>query len=639
MKTEANLSRIRVLHLEDTGFDRLLVAGMLQESDLHCEINVVQTEAEFVTALREIPYDLIISDFALPSYNGLSALAWARATKPNIPFVFFSGTMGEERAIESLKLGAVDYVLKQSPNRLVPAVRQALQNARKQSQLRETEEKNREQGELLDKARDGILVCDLKNRITFWNQGAERIYGWSKAEAIGRDTAGLLLRQETPQLTELRRGLTERGEWAGEMESVTKDGRTVVTQTRCTLILDDNGQPKSKLILNTDITERKQLEEQFLRAQRLESLGAMVSGIAHDLNNALAPIVIGVDLLRMQSHSENSQSVLDMIGSSAKRGSDMVKQMLTFARGGSSQKVSVDVHQLLHEIEKIITDTFPRTVHCRIETGSVVDSIIGVPTQLHQVLMNLCVNARDAMPDGGTITLSTKNVHVDADEAARHLEARAGNYLRISVADSGTGIPADKIENIFKPFFTTKEQGKGTGLGLSTSAAIIKNHGGFLAVKSEVGRGTVFRCYLPLANEAVIAHETAEAQPALPAGHGETVLVVDDEAAVLAMIKTTLEHYGYKVLTAGDGSQAVAVLDERRNTVHLIISSTSMFLEDERPMIDVLHAIAPDSKIIAVSSLAPESIPATVQANVFIQKPFTPENLLTAVHQLLLAKA
>jgi two-component system cell cycle sensor histidine kinase/response regulator CckA len=419
------------------------------------------------------------------------------------------------------------------------------------------------------------------------------------------------------------------------MENVTKDGRTVIVQRRCTLILDDQGRPKSRLILNTDITERKQLEEQFLRAQRLESLGALVSGIAHDLNNTLTPIVMGVDILRAESHSKTSRGILDMIGTSAKRGSDMVKQMLIFARGGSSQKMLIDINQLLHEMSKIIADTFPKTIHCRTEVDADTRPIIGVPTQLHQVLMNLCVNARDAMPDGGTITLSTKNIRVDAAEASRYPGAAAGNYLMISVADTGTGIPADQIESIFKPFFTTKELGKGTGLGLSTSLSIIKNHGGFMSVRSDPGRGSVFQCHLPSEAGTVTPSVAAEIEPALPAGHGELILVVDDEEGILAMIQTALEHYGYQVLTAGTGPKAAALLEENREKVRMVISSLSMLLTDERPVIQVLRKIAPESRMIAMSSLARESAQKTARADALIQKPFTNENLLTTVHKLL----
>jgi len=641
-RTETCLSRIRILHLEDIEYDRMLVANMLEENDLRCDITAVQSKAEFAAALKEIPYDLIISDYALPSYNGLEALALAKASRQDIPFVFFSGTIGEERAIESLKKGAVDYVLKQSPNRLIPAIRRALQNAEKQALLRDAEEKNREQIELLDKARDAILVCDLENRLTFWNKSAERIYGWSKEEALGRDAIQLLLKERTPHLEEVRQSLAENGDWVGEMENVTKDGKTVIVQTRCTLILDDQGQPKSKLILNTDITERKQLEEQFLRAQRLESLGALVSGIAHDLNNALSPIVMGVDILRAQADLKSSKAMLDTIGSSAKRGSDMVKQMLTFARGGSSQKTLIDTNHLLHEMYKIITDTFPKTIQCRIAADPASKPVIGVPTQLHQVLMNLCVNARDAMPNGGMITLSTRNIEVNAAEARcypEYPEVQAGSYLLISVADTGSGIPADQIEKIFKPFFTTKEQGKGTGLGLSTSLTIIKNHEGFMTVQSELGKGTVFKCYLPLAKTTATRTAPGEAKPELPAGRGESILLVDTEEGISAMIQTTLAHYGYQVLVATDGPQAMALLAEKRETVRLIISSLSMLFTDGRPMIEILQTIAPKSKIIAVSSLAQESAQKTAKVDAFIQKPFTIENLLTTVHKILTVQA
>ncbi len=641
MQTSPRGHRVRILHLEDNEADRLLVAEMLEADGLPCEFVVATSRNEFADALQRGAYDLILSDFTLPSYDGANALRLAHQLCPGVPFVFFSGTIGEEIAVDSLKNGAVDYVLKQRPHRLIPAIRRALNNAEEHAHLRQAEEKIREQVDLLDKARDAILVCDMDSRITFWNQSAERIYEWNSTEAMGKDVRQLF-KESIPQLEDADtvKSLAEHGEWTGEKEHLTKSGKIVVVQSRCTLIRDKQGRPKSKLILNTDITERKQLEEQFLRAQRLESLGVLASGIAHDLNNALSPIVMGIGILREKSLSRELESILNTMETSARRGADMVKQILAFARGGGKQKVLIHVDQLVKEMGEIISDTFSRNINCCVDVDKQSWSVFGLPTQLHQVLMNLCVNARDAMPDGGTLTLATKNIHLDALEAAQHPDAKPGNYVCISATDTGTGIPTEQIKKIFDPFFTTKEIGKGTGLGLSTSLTIIKNHGGFMTVQSQLGRGAEFKCYLP-AVTATSLTETITPKPLLAIGNGECILVVDDEEVILAITRTALENYGYRVLTASSGPEAVVHLAERGNDVSLVITDLVMPFMDGYATIHALRRIVPDIKIIISSGLEREKTDKTdheAKIDARIQKPFTTENLLTTVHEVLMQK-
>ena len=527
MGTNADKRRVRVLHLEDNENDHVLVAETLSANELICEFTLAKSREEFEVALRRAEYDLIISDFTLPSYDGLRALSLAQEVRPETPFVFFSGSIGEDIAVDSLQHGAVDYVLKQRPGRLVSAVRRALRNAGEHARLQQAEQIIREQGALLDKASDAILVCDLTGQIIFWNKGAEQVYGWIADEALGKNVLQLLFKGIlTPQVEEIFKNIIAQDEWGGELPKVTKDGRRVIVQARSTLIRDEQGRPKSILIINTDITERKQLEQQFLRAQRLESLGVLVSGIAHDLNNALTPILIGTNILRGETLSAEAESILGTMESSAKRGAEMVRQVLAFARGGDSGKTLIRIDLIVKEMGKIITDTFPKNIECRISVDSNCSPVSGAPTQLHQVLMNLCLNARDAMPDGGKITLATKNVRLNTAEAAKIPGAKPGNYLCVSVTDTGDGIPAGQLEKIFQPFFTTKSSDKGTGLGLSTSLSIAKNHGGFLTVESEVGCGTEFKLFLP----AVIGTVDDEAAPQKPspAGNGECILIIDD---------------------------------------------------------------------------------------------------------------
>jgi two-component system cell cycle sensor histidine kinase/response regulator CckA len=634
MKALGEKKVVRVLHLEDDPNDRLLVQEMVSADGLDCEFTPVQTRGDFETALHQGSFDLIISDYSMPSFDGLSGLSIAHEVSPKTPFIFFSGTIGEDSAVNSLKKGAVDYVTKQRPHRLVPAIRQALRNVESHALLQRTEEKNREQAELLDKATDAILVCDLSNCITYWNESAERIYGWTAAEAIGKDVIETLFHGKPPsQVQEMMKSVEERGEWAGELQELTKDGKSLIVQGRATLIRDENRQSKSLLLINTDITERKQLEEQFLRSQRLESLGVLISGIAHDLNNALTPVLIGIDMLR--ASPAEKENILKTMQSSAQRGADMVKQVLAFARGGDTHKTLIHAEPLIKEMGKIITDTFPKNIDCRVKLSMKLWPVSGIPTQLYQVLMNLCVNARDAMPDGGTLTLATENVCVDKDMATSHPDARLGNYVCVRVADTGTGISAEQMEKIFQPFFTTKSPGKGTGLGLSTSLSIIKNHDGFLTVHSAVGHGTEFKFYLPAVIEALPT--TTPNEQSLPMGNGECILVVDDEAIVLVIARTALENYGYRVLTASSGLEAIACLAEKRNAVDVVITDLVMPLMGGAATVTALHRINPDVKMIIAgdSEKGAEDVRGQVKVDAFIAKPFTVEKLLAGLNRVL----
>lgn len=635
MAQDVKAGPIRVLHLEDNEIDHLLVRSMMESDGLACEFVAVQTRSDFESALTTETFDLIISDYTLPSFDGLSGLFLARRLAPKTPFIFFSGTIGEDSAVESLKKGATDYVIKYRPRRLVPAIRNALQMAREQALLEESQNRNREQAALLDKARDGILVCDLNNRVVYWNQGAERIYGWSAGEATGKNIIGLLFQGRPPaQLYESLKSINERGEWVGELEEFTKDGREITVQVRATLIRDETGNSKSLLIINTDVTETRQLEEKFLRAQRMESLGVLVSGIAHDLNNALSPILIGIEIMRKDRGAD--EGVLIVMEKSARHGAEMVKQILAFARGSDAKKMPMDVAQLLKEMGKVVEGTFSRNIRCEVKLDKSLWPVSAVPTQIYQVLMNLCVNARDAMPKGGALTLGAQNVRMTPEMAAMHQDARPGDFLCVSVADTGSGIPPDRLGKIFEPFFTTKPAGKGTGLGLSTSLDIITHHGGFMTVSSRLDEGTDFKFYLPAAvNEQPSVPGDVQS---LPVGHGEHVLVVDDEATVMALTRTALENFGYRVKGAGSTWEATAFLDEPTEPVQLVVVDLNMPFMGGLTTAIALRKTRSHLKMITTGGTekdVSDEMRDRLHADAFIPKPFTVEQLLQTIHSVL----
>jgi len=531
-------------------------------------------------------------------------------------------------------------LLQQLATQVAIAIQQSTLFEQAQTELTErkqAEQKIREQAALLDVATDAIFVRDLEKNILFWNKGAERLYGWKAEEAIGKN-ANQLLYQETfsQQLKEAQLTLAHKGEWQGELHQLTKDGKQIIVESRWTLVRDEQEKPKSILVVNTDITEKKLLEAQFLRAQRLESIGTLASGIAHDLNNILAPILMTAQLLETQLHDQRSQRLLPILVTNAKRGAALVKQVLSFARGVEGTCTVLQIKHLVTEIRQIVKQTFPKSIEFYTDIPSNLWTVSGDATQLHQVLMNLCVNARDAMLNGGTLKICAKNLFIDEHYARMHLEAKVGPYIVITVADTGTGIPPEIVERIFEPFFTTKELGKGTGLGLSTVIGIIKSHGGFITVYSEMGRGTEFKVYLP-AVEAMEALEVADGE-LLPLGHGELILVVDDEAAIREITKTSLETYNYKAITASDGIEAIALYAEHRDQISVVLTDMLMPSMDGATTIRTLQKINPNVKIIAVSGLAStdkQTAATSAGVKMFLSKPYTAKELLTTINRVL----
>ncbi len=493
-----------------------------------------------------------------------------------------------------------------------------------------------EKASLLELSRDAILVCGLDHRVTYWNKSAERLYGWTAAEAIGR-----LVTEIKDHNAEVFQQAFEKvmqaGEWDGELNQVGKDGRKLVVEGRWTLLRDAAGQPRSILVINTDITERKKVEEQLLRAQRMESLGTLAGGIAHDLNNALTPIMMSIELLKLHEHDALRLGVLATIESSARRGADMVRQVLSFSRGVEGQRVEVQAGHLLKGIEKIANETFLKNIRVISDIPANLWIVQGDPTQIHQMLLNLCVNARDAMPNGGTLKLSACNHLLDEQCATMIAGAKPGPYLIIELEDSGTGMPSNVIDRIFEPFFTTKELGKGTGLGLSSALAIIKSHQGFIRVSSELDKGSKFQVYLP----AQIVEGVSVPPPLqieMPRGNGELVLLIDDEEPVRHITGQTLESFGYRVLPAADGVEASTLYAAHKEQISVVLTDMMMPVMDGPATIQVLMRMNPMVRIIAASGLSVKDMVArAANAGVthFIPKPYTAETLLRMLHTVL----
>ncbi|MEO6787214.1 MAG: ATP-binding protein [Chthoniobacteraceae bacterium] len=501
------------------------------------------------------------------------------------------------------------------------------------------EEESRELAHVLSLAADAIIVCTMDREIRYWNKGAERVYGWSTEEAIGRKVQELLkIDMETCLLC--MAGLLEKGDWNGEMTHKRREGGNAIVNSRWTLGFDEETrQPKSMLLINSDITETKKLESQFLRAQRLESIGTLASGIAHDLNNILSPILMATGILRGSLKKEDQQMV-DIIEGSAERGAGIVKQVLTFARGVEGERVLLQPKHILGEMVKVMMQTFPKNIDIKTQFAPDLWTVQGDATQLHQILLNLCVNARDAMsPNGGTLRITCGNVEIDQQIASMNPGAGIGPHVCFSVTDTGTGMTPEVMEKIFNPFFTTKEEGKGTGLGLATVIGIVKGHKGFLTLQSEVGVGTTFKIHLPANRDASAADREEESLAGLK-GNGELVLVVDDEAAIREVIVGTLEAHNYHCYTAEDGTDALALYFERRGAIHLVITDLHMAMMDGIKLTQSLKKLTPDVRVIVSSGHVQKENQVILEGlgvKAFLDKPYTAERLLRCVKDAIAA--
>jgi two-component system cell cycle sensor histidine kinase/response regulator CckA len=629
---------MNILHIEDSLEDAELVRDLLTGEWPDCRIHVTCKRDEILQHLRDDSFDLILSDFSMGAFTGLDALKIVQQECPLTPFIFLSGTIGEDRAIEAVRAGAQDYVLKDRMKRLITAIQRAMRDTHQRKQRDLAEQRIREQADLLNKARDAIIVTNLEGVITFWNQGAERVCGWDSGEVLGRRLADVLGVGAVAGIETARKALEEKDEWRGEFHLHNKLGKLLVMEISASLIRDENGEPKARLSICTDVTAKKNLEEQFLRVQRLESIGMLASGIAHDLNNVLAPILMAAPVLRVNVTDPGDLRIIASLERSAERGAGLVRQILAFAHGVSGSHQLIQVKHLLRDTVSVIEETFPKNILLEERFANDLWPTMGNPTQIHQILLNLCVNARDAMPEGGTLTILAENCMLDYLGAQAFDGASPGPWLVLHVEDSGTGIPPEVLAHIWEPFYTTKGVGKGTGLGLSTVRGIVENHNGFIELKTQPGHGTAIRVYLPAAEVTTNGEKPVSAHPFAIRGNGELVLIVDDEATIREISAATLSHYGYRVLIARDGTEAVALFATRSREIKLVITDISMPNLDGAHLAVVVHQLNPAVKILAMSGLnsgGPDREHTKDFANAFLTKPFKAEALLHTVHRLL----
>ena len=608
-------------------------------------------------------------DLTLPDSSGLDSLDALIQAAPGLPIVVLTNTNDEDLAVEAVRHGAQDYLVKRQVNQdlLVRSLRYAIERKQAAEALREANEvlEHRVQERTAElKAANAQLRQEIDQRQlmqerlelaqkagkigTFeWNLQTETMTWSNDPNPNGQVTPGsfsghfntwlqLLHADDRPRTTEeFWQAVTNGKELDTEFRLMAANGEIRWTALKGSTLNDSSGRPQGMIGIHLDITEKKQLEAQFLRAQRLESLGTLASGIAHDLNNILTPMLVVVQLLPMKiaNLDESVCHLLDTLETSAQRGTNLVKQILSFAKGVEGKRVSLQINHLLKEVRQIIEQTLPKSIEIQTNINPELWSISGDATQLHQVFMNLCVNARDAMPKGGTLRITAQNVVVDEHLAHQYLDKAPGSYVVITIADTGMGMTPEVMQRIFDPFFTTKDPGKGTGLGLSAVLGIVRSHDGFIDVQSEPDQGSQFQVFLPASN---LDTSRVEGDLEVLRGEQELILIVDDETAIREITKTTLEAYNYRVLTASNGENAIALFAEHRNDIYCVLMDLMMPTMDGLAAIPLLQCLNPNVCAIAMSGL--NSTEAVAEAERlgfkrFLAKPFTTRDLLHTLRQ------
>ena len=496
------------------------------------------------------------------------------------------------------------------------------------------------QSQMLDQVSDAVSVVDMEGRITFWNQAASRLYDWPADEVLGRNAHEFLYRGDLEALQVILREAKARFSWVGELTTSSRSGKKIIVEHRRTLLQDDFGTPKGYLCIDIDITDRKKQEQASHRSQRLESIGTLAGGIAHDLNNVLTPILMGAKLLGSGRVTDNRQGLLNTMMASAQRGADLIKQLLAFAGGIRGERSPVHMDQLVTETRGLLEHTLPKSIQIETRVNADCPPVLGDATELSQILMNLGINARDAMPDGGTLTIEAASMLLEGSAGQLHPDAHAGRYVLLKVSDTGSGMSHEVLDRIFDPFFTTKDVGKGTGLGLATVQGIVKSHVGFINVYSEPGLGSAFSIYLPAAmvESTVGASNEATGDP----GSGQTVLLVDDETFVLQITSAALESNGYRVLTARDGAAAISTFSRHRDEISAVLLDMMMPGMDGLQTLDQMRQLRPEVIVVACSGLRTSQREAEVLergAKAFLPKPYTEEELLRTLSHVLMPKS
>jgi PAS domain S-box-containing protein len=636
------ISSPRVLIVEDVPTDAELAEHALRSGGVAATVQRVDSEPAFTRALREFRPDLILSDHSLPTFSAADALRIAQREAPGTPVIVVTGSLDEETAADYIKAGAADYVIKHHLERLAPAVLRAPQlkrtqdeHARAEQQLRQSEERYRA---LIEGVRDMIFTLGLDGRITSLNPAFETTTGWPSAEWLGKPFEDLLHPDDVPLALELvSRGIRAERQPVRELRVRTRTGEYRVGEFAATPQMRE-GQLVGILGTARDVTERVSLEQQLRQAQKMEAIGRLAGGVAHDFNNILTAITGFADLVLedLGAQDPRRRDVAE-IARAAERAAGLTRQLLAFSRQQVMQAQVLDLNALVAGTEAMLGRLLGEDVALATRFAPNLGAVKADPGQLEQVIMNLAVNARDAMPNGGKLTIETANVELDDSYTEEHIPTQPGPYVMLAVTDTGVGMDEKTQTHLFEPFFTTKERGKGTGLGLATAYGIVKQSGGYIWVYTELGRGTTFKIYLP----RVAAAPEPPRSGALPGpalDGTETVLLAEDEAGVRAVARQALIRHGYTVLEAPSAEAALDLAERYTGPIHLLLTDVVMPGMNGRALAIRLAERRSDLRIIYMSGYAEEAITrhgVLEQGLTYVQKPFTPDDLVRRVRAAL----
>jgi len=629
-------SPLRILHLEDSPEDAELIQARLASDGVVFEAVTVATQAEYLSALESGRFDIILCDYNLPGYDGLSALKLARARHPDVPVIIVSGEIGEERAVELLTSGARDYVLKDRLARLAAAVQGASREAEEHAKREDAERKLWIKEAAIASSISGIILADLDGRITYANKAALVMIGYTEAEAIGLDLLPVAQdrKQAEQMLTELRRD----GYWAGEIAARKKDGGELHVNLSGNLVYSADNTPLCLMLSFQDITEQRSLERQLRQIEKLESIGKLAGGVAHDFNNILS-VVLGYGLMALQKMTTDDplRKKLEAMVRAGERGAALTRQLLIFSRKQVVELKVISLNPVVTEFEKMLRRLIAEDIRLTLALAPDAGHIRADAGQIEQVIMNLCVNARDVMPKGGKLLIETANVTLDEAYARVHPGAALGPHVMLAVSDTGCGMSSEVLLHIFEPFFTTKGPGKGTGLGLSVVYGIVKQSGASIAVYSELKHGTTFKVYFPCVKPAAKTSGPRAAVAASKA-QSETVLVVDDEEDIRKMVQETLQDRGYRALVGAGSQDALRLAETHTGPLHLLVTDVVMPEMSEKELAERVKAKHPQVKVLFMSGYTSNVMlnhGVNGETLAFVEKPFTPATLARKVREVL----
>jgi len=636
---------VHIVYVEDNPIDRKLTESTLLSAGLNCKFTFVETGLDFRRVLQETKFDLILSDFTLPSFGGEEALAISQALRPGIPFILVSGTIQVERAVKMLKEGATDYIIKTHLEQLAPAVRRALREAREREehlraveQLHASEERFRDLAETIQEV--FWMTDPAKHQMLYISPAYERIWGRSCQSLYDQPASWLdaIHPEDRARILEAAKTQHVEGAYDEEYRIVRPDGQIRWIRDKAFSVRDAGGNVARVVGVARDITEQRVLAEQLRQSQKMEAVGQLAGGVAHDFNNLLAVIMLHAELAAgSDSVPNDARESMREILLAAERAAGIINQLLLFSRKQVMQARNLDLNEAVTNLVKMLQRFIGENIHMQWHLHPAALMTWADAGMLDQVLMNLAVNARDAMPRGGTLIIQTSEKNVHEDFARLNPDARQGRYVCLSVRDTGAGISPAILPRIFEPFFTTKEPGKGTGLGLATVFGIVKQHRGFLTVESEPGRGTIFQIYLPAV--AAAPASSAESKKTKQCGAGQGILLVEDDEEVRIVTRLALEQHGYRVIEAGDGVEALRICEKESQPADLLLTDLVMpaALSGQELSARLQHQW-PKLKVIFVSGYSAEIAGRQIELKSgenFLQKPFALNQLLETIRRSL----